>query len=151
MWYFTSSVHWIYNDYSSRQPCEVGIRLQLLFWHMDRGREVCNQSCTIELMKFNGLKHGQILGDFTEKVKEWGRSDTLSVIFFYLSQLQCLGSNSAAVLIHFPAKKITTKQQQKKTTPQKNPTSLLSKIHMQRFTRKWSPLQKKEKNPLSSA
>lgn len=26
-----------------------------------------------------------VLGDFTDKVKEWGRNDTLSVIFFYLS------------------------------------------------------------------
>lgn len=124
MWHFTSSGHWIYNDYSSQQPCEVGNRLQLLFWHMDRGKEVCNQSCTIELMKFNALKCGQVLGDFTEK--EWGRSDTLSVI---LSWLQCLGSNSAALLIYLLAKKKTHNK------PTKKPTPLLSKICMQRFTR----------------
>lgn len=77
---------------------------------MDRGKEVCNQSCTIELMKFNALKCGQVLGDFTEK--EWGRNDTLSVI---LSWLQCLGSNSAALLIYLLAKKKNTQQTHKKT------------------------------------
>lgn len=70
--------------------------------HVGRGREVCNQFCTIKLMKLNSLKHEEALSDLNEN-RTVGQS--WSAIVFHSSQMQCSGSNFVAS--HIPLQKST--------------------------------------------